>query len=420
MTEPLVQDSTDDPDVEDYEFDADDVDIAIEMVDEAFSGSADHWDTVHRLDAAGRARGFDGSPLVLELIHAAGHGLVREPGGKAGCGLGRDREFKLLGWPRPIAEAPDASRELWRALADGASEPAAIARFEELLFARRDGNGRQRVQRAVASYLALVDATDVHPARIDMEAINLLLRSWTIARSVGDEDLDDDIRSRMAGIATHALALNPVAPPGVTLPLLHALAAGRLRNGTDLHDVDSLLEQAAAKYERGYLAAQIAADRRSRAGGNVEALARISRDEVAAFLAEADAAAEPAVRMHHLEAASLRARQLGLNDLAREAAAQMQKIRPSELGMQSVTLPLGVPSWIPSATCSRSPAAPPGTTASTTSSPPTTRRPDTSTTCEPPAMSHGASSPTCSPQRSSVAGSHASRPRPLQTEKHTA
>lgn len=332
---------------ESYVFDRADTAVAVELVDEAFRGSPDHWDTVHRLETAAKSQGLDGTSLVAELVHAAGHGLVREPPGDAGCGLGRDREWEVLGWPRPIADAPGDAIELWRTVASAATEPAATARFEELLFARRDGNGLERVQRAVAAYLSIVDDADVAPATIETGTIDLLLRSWTIARSVGERDLDSQIRDRMVCIATAGLALNPVAPPGVVLPLLRALAAGPLGHGDDPHDIDALLTQAAGEYQRGDLAEQIATDRRSRAGGDPAVIDQIAHDEVDSYFAEADAAVEPAVRMHHLEAASRRALQLGLTDRARYAAAEMQKIAPSDLGMKRVSFSMEMPAWIP-------------------------------------------------------------------------
>ena len=94
----------------------------------------------------------------MELIYAAGHDLHREVGGKPGCEVGRPELAPILRWPRPIAETPDDVVRLWQEVAATATTPAAIARFEDLLFTKREGNGLERVRRATAAYLAAVEA----------------------------------------------------------------------------------------------------------------------------------------------------------------------------------------------------------------------------------------------------------------------
>jgi hypothetical protein len=53
------------------------------------------------------------------------------------------------------------------------------------------------------------------------------------------------------------------------------------------------------------------------------------------------------VRMHHLNAAARVATDRGLRDLAREASAQMQRIKPSELGMQNIRVESNLPKYVP-------------------------------------------------------------------------
>lgn len=353
MREPVEEDDEDVevvgglPSTTQYLFVPTDVAIAVELVDAAFAGLDHGWGTVQQLAEAAKAKSIDDTPLVVELIQAAGHELNREPGGRAGCDLGRDIDGDVLGWPRPIADAPDTALELWRAVAAEATEPAGIARFEDLLFVRRDGNGRDRVRRATVAYLAAVDAAGAGPEDIDLHSVNALLRVWSLARSVREEDIDDDVRCRMADIVAKMLASLPGARPGVALPMLRALAVGPLRAGADPHDVDSLLERAAAVYHRGDLASQIAADRRSRAGGDTALLEAIARDEVAAYFAKADATSEGLVRMHHLEAAAKVATERGLSNLARRASSLMQQIKPSALGLKRTRAEADIPKWVP-------------------------------------------------------------------------
>ena len=81
-------------------------------------------------------------------------------------------------------------------------------------------------------------------------------------------------------------------------------------------------------------------------------LEQIARDEVAAFFAEADDSANAAVRMHHLNAEARLATDRGLTDLAREASAHMQRIRPSDLGMQHIRVESSLPKYVAAMTTS--------------------------------------------------------------------
>src|SRR5688572_31571487 len=57
--------------------------------------------------------------------------------------------------------------------------------------------------------------------------------------------------------------------------------------------------------------------------------------------------------MHHLNAAARVATARGLTELARDAAAQMQRITPSELGMQRIRVESSLPMYIPESYISR-------------------------------------------------------------------
>jgi hypothetical protein len=220
--------------------------------------------------------------------------------------------------------------------------PAGIARLEDLLFERRVGNGLQRARRAATGYLAAVDAA----AEFGMDEVDALLRAWTLARSIKEGAIEADVRRRMAEISAAVMEDAPGAWPGVVLPLLQALSQGPMIEA-DPHDVDGLLTRAASVFRKGCLAAQIAADRRGRAAGDRVVLDQIARDEVAGYFAEADDSANTAVRMHHLNAAARVATDRGLMDLAREASVQMQRIKPSELGMQRIRVESSLPKYVP-------------------------------------------------------------------------
>jgi hypothetical protein len=191
-----------------YVFAAADVPVAVAIVDAAFSAIDFGYATVLRIKEAAVANGVGNTSLEMELIHAAGHELQREIAGKPGCELGRPELDDLLRWPRPIAQTPDDVVRLWREISGGAAAYGAIARFEDLLFTKRDGNGRDRVRRATTAYLAAVDAADT----IDMDVVDALLRVWSLARAVREPDVDTEVRRRMA---LSALAAGPLqaGPP---------------------------------------------------------------------------------------------------------------------------------------------------------------------------------------------------------------
>ncbi len=327
---------------EPYVFDTAHVPEAAAMLDSACVDLQDGYVGASRIQSLASACGLGDSPLMWELVHVAGYGFQRQPDGRAGCLLGRSTEEELLRWPRPVGKAPEAALQLWEAVARLATAPAAIARLEDLLFQRRVGNGRQRAGRAATNYLLAVDAAD----EIGMDEVSGLLRAWTLARAVKEYAVEADVRRRMVEICEEVMANTPGSRPGVVLPLLGALALGP-RADPDPHDVDAMLATAAAAFQKGHLASEIAGYRRSRARGDSSELEAIARDEVAAYLAEADGASNGAVRMHHLNNAARVATDRGLPDLAREAAARMQRIGQSELGMQTIRAESSLPKFVP-------------------------------------------------------------------------
>jgi hypothetical protein len=327
---------------EPYVFDAGQVSEAVALLDAACVDLQYGYPMVRRLIDLAGTRGLGDSPLMWELVHALGHDLQREVGGRPGCSLGRDIDEGLLRWPRPIESAPEDAVQLWAAAAGMVTAPAAIARLEDVLFERRVGHGLQRARRAANGYLAAVDAA----AEFGMDEVNALLRAWTLARSVRESAVDTDVRHRMAQISTESMEEAPGERPGIVLPFLSALAQGPVTD-PDPHDVDDLLARAASVYRKGYLASQIASDRRSRAAGDRALLEQIARDEVAAYFADANDSVNASVRMHHLNAAARVATDRGLMDLAREASVQMQQIKPSELGMQSIRVESTLPKYVP-------------------------------------------------------------------------
>lgn len=324
-----------------YEFNAEDASVAIPLVDAAFS-TLDEYQNANAIREAGKEAGLSDTPLLRELWIAASYRLRREIAGKPGSELDSLAATSDQPWPPAVATISGEVVELWKALAAGVAAPAAIARFEDLLFIRRDGNGRERALRACRAYL---DAIDL--GTLDMDAIDALLRVWTLARSIRDIPMEAEVRSRFAVTADETLSASPGERPGVAIPLLAALAEGTIDSSShDPEDVDGLLTRASSFYSKGHLASQIASYRRKRATNDPIALEQIARDEIASYFAEADAAPHPAVRMIHLEGAAKVASQRGVTDLAREAASRMQQIPFTELGMQRISIPSSMPRFV--------------------------------------------------------------------------
>lgn len=326
-----------------YEFNAADITVAVQLVAEALADASDGWLAASAITDAAKARGLPpDSPLVRELVLACCYPLRLAPMGQTGCEFGPPYGAHTP-WPsKPTA----AVLRLWREVAAAATAPRAVARFEDLLFTHRDGNGRDRALRAAKAYM------ESTPPKLDLDGVEALVRAWSLARSVRLVDIEDRARATMAGHVQAILTHAPGEHAGVVLPMLAALAAAPVpaKRGdparADAVDVDAMLTTAAHSFHKGYLASAVASLRRARTN-DAATIEGINRDEVRAYLDEAHAAPAAAVRQHHLQAAATVARDRGLTDLARQATAEMERIKPSELGLQVIRAEGSVPRYVP-------------------------------------------------------------------------
>jgi len=310
-----------------YQFDPTHVAVASGLLDRACANAARHLDVDLALAPAEIPDGVPaGEALRRELLLAFTYQLQLDLDGRDGCQLVALGD----GWVPPVREVAEPVIQLWRETANAVTALAAVARLEDLLFCRRDGNGRDRASRAGQAYLALAARVD-----IGMDVVEAVVRAWTLARSVGENDLESQVRGRMVAIVEDVMGRHPGEHPGVVLPLLGALAAGpkapARQPTTDPHDVDGLLACAAATFV-GHHATVIAGFRRRR---TPDATTRdlIARDEVKAYQRYAEQSPLPAVRMMRLRDAAQVARDRSLPDLQGDIAAAMQRIAPSELDL---------------------------------------------------------------------------------------
>lgn len=339
----LVPDVDEEPvDVAPYGFSRAHVAFAVQVVDLAVSGGADSW-TAARAAAEAEAPEELGdiTELRRELCRALTYSLHMGLGDEdPGCEL----NVAGNGLLPAVRTLPDPVVQLWLAVADSVREPAAIARFRDLLWCRRGPRAGLHAERAAHAYLQLVDAGD-----IGMRGMEFLLRAWTLARQVKNADLDRQIRSRLAQVAEDTITQHPGARPGILLPTLSALARGPLREkkappASDPIDVDDLLDRAAGVCARGNDATAVARYRRSRTT-DPATLEAIARAEATAYFRDADTAPHPAVRMGRLNSAAQIARVRGLGDLERRAAAAMQNIDSASMPWQTITASAEVPPY---------------------------------------------------------------------------
>ncbi|WP_203711341.1 DUF4209 domain-containing protein [Asanoa siamensis] len=311
-----------------YQFDSAHPAVGGRLLDEACTGAQNYTDVALALAQAEIPDGVPaGEALRRELLLAFTYQLRLDLDGRDGCQL-----VALGGWLPPVREVTDQVVRLWRGTATAVAAPAAVARLEDLLFCRRDGNGRARVSRSAGAYLSLAQG-----GVISMDVIDAVVRAWTLARSVGNHDLEAQARAQMAAILEEVMDRRPGESPGVVVPLLGALAAGPKTaardNAADPHDVDELLVRAAAVFV-GNHATAIAGFRRRRTA-DTATLELIARDEVTGHQRHAEQATQPAVRMIRLREAAQVARARSLPDLQRDIVSAMQRIAPSELGLKT-------------------------------------------------------------------------------------
>jgi hypothetical protein len=142
------------------------------------------------LRAQAAAAGLDpDAPLGRELILAVSYRLHLEHGGKPACELRSSPDTDQYAWPPRIEGVPPDVVTLWRDVAGLVRHPAACARFNDLLFVRRDGPGRDRAVSAVRAYLA---AAQSRP-RADLDIAAFLVRAWELARRVGVWELVEEV-----------------------------------------------------------------------------------------------------------------------------------------------------------------------------------------------------------------------------------
>lgn len=329
---------------EPYVFAVTDVEDAARVFDAAFVAALDGWEGWGAVEtAANDLQPALAEPCLRALKQAAARDLELARGDAAGA------EFLSDGVVLPaVADVSADEVLLWEALAERVTAPAALARLNDLLFLRRAGNPGARAKSAVRGYL------DSNSGREDGFTTTVyLLRAWTLCRRVNAADLEnavlDDIQRRVDNLDA---ADGGQTMPGVMYPLLRTLCEKPLdaarASGVRMHAAD-VLDRLATTVHRSDLASRLATMRRKIAGpaASPETLDAIRSDELDGYMRYAEQSPNEMVRLLRLEEAARIATQRGLPGRVKEIVAQMQAIRPEDLGMETVTTSVPIPKWIP-------------------------------------------------------------------------
>jgi hypothetical protein len=195
---------------------------AAALVDAAYAAAVRWWDVTDHLRARAAADiSLDQEALLIrELLLAVSYELRLEHGGPAGCRLRPRTETEDFAWPPRIAEVPADVIALWRDVAGLAEHPAARARFNDLLFERRDGAVQDRAVAAGTAYLAAARSRQ----EADLDVAACLVRAWDLSRRTASWALLGQACTELIRRADLAMASSH-APPGAVLPMIAAAAA---------------------------------------------------------------------------------------------------------------------------------------------------------------------------------------------------
>lgn len=229
--------------------------------------------------------------------------------------------------PPPVGEVDEAVAEAWRSLLQLVTEPAAVARLHHLLFERGGADRRNHARAATEAYMGSAERWER-----GLDAVLDLTAATRLARAVGNEDLFGDSLNRMSELVTRYLS-ETEPPAGIILRgLEHLVGEPGCPGGVDVQ-----LTRAASTWPDARRNDQVLALMLRRAK-KPEDRREIWRRRVDAFTAEASTASSAILRAMRLQQALALAEQSGDRNLRERAAAELQTIRLTDLGMMSFTV----------------------------------------------------------------------------------
>ena len=236
-------------------------------------------------------------------------------------------------FPPLLKDLPAETGALWEAVGAQASTPLVRARLNDLCFEGHWGIRGNVARRAIDAYLEIGDkgfdgSRNLTDGRRALGEAAALMRALELARKLGDDILAQRAVRALVNAATKTVRReHPV--PGVAYRLLHVLSDDRAA----VPELDDLLSQARLIFQGDVWHTEyIIALQLRRARTDAEATARLQREDVEGWIAEAEGS-DGIARMAHLESAAKKARDYGLADLAHAVTRKLQAIDPDELGL---------------------------------------------------------------------------------------
>ncbi|CAM5457630.1 MULTISPECIES: hypothetical protein [Streptomyces] len=252
--------------------------------------------------------------------------IERGPGSKPGALLEPlsekgDEYF----WPRPVRTADSDVLKLWDALLPARNEPEIQGLLADLLFSARHQKPHIYARAAVEGYLASREGDFSEGARSEM-----LVRSWSILRSMGMRDLEASVEEAMCDLVKKSLATDSPAP-GTVIPILHCLLQGRLkRKGESSRselppEIVDYLFSALDHFKADYLSSQLAEMARE-CLKDTALVQRALKKAAANLLEAAEQVTDGHLKTHWLLAAAQFSRRFHLEKEHEECVRRLQAI----------------------------------------------------------------------------------------------
>lgn len=297
-------------------------------VTRALEGASSYHDIASLIFKDARQNGATTEAETREIASTFYYRIDLEQGSKPGASLEpfSDKEEGYF-WPRPIRAADAEVLKLWDALLPVRTEPEIQGLLADLLFSAKYQRPHLYARAAVEAYTAAQRGNFHEGARVAM-----LIRAWSILRSMGFRDLEAPTESIMCGIIEKSLSSDSSAP-GTVIPLLRCLMEGRLKKKGQQSQpaippkTTEYLFSALDRFKADYLSLQLAEMAREHLKDSV-LIERALRKTAANLMEAAEQATDGHLKTHWLQQAAKFARQFHLEDVHAACIRELQAIDP--------------------------------------------------------------------------------------------
>ncbi|HEY7143955.1 MAG TPA: hypothetical protein VH637_06880 [Streptosporangiaceae bacterium] len=299
-------------------------------MDDAAVEAVDPLDLPDRLGLSEEDKGGPLGNVAMAFHYMTGEKKKGSTPGYFGPVVERSNGTKF---PPPIKDLPAETGALWEAVGTQATKPLVRARLNDLCFEGRWGIRGKVARHAIEAYLLIGEegfsaSREVSDGRQELGAAGALIRALDLARKIRDDSLAQRAITSLVNAATKCME-NDHPAPGVAHRLLHALSDDR----ATVPELANLLSQARLIFQGDiWHTEDIISLQLRQARGDPEAMARLQRENVEGWIAEADKS-NGIARLAHLESAAQKAHAYGLTDLAAKVTRKLQATNPDELGL---------------------------------------------------------------------------------------